>query len=384
MTASAVAVGAVLLLAAAPAQAADKGWELSALSVPAAHKISRGAGVTVAVIDSGVRTAHPVLAGRAAEGPDFLHETDQQESWYGDHGTSMASSVLDVAPEAKVLGLRAVRDRTDPDFVSWEQALAKPRPQDARALADAIRYAADAGVRVISLSLGSESPFAAYDTREAQAVQYALSKGIVVIAAAGNDGDGDNLVSYPAAYPGVIAVAASTPSKERARFSTVHSYVDVAAPGVSIWGATIASKGRASTQGTSSAGALTAGVAALIVARYPKLSARQVAAVLERTAGHPDRHDPRTGYGVIDAAKALRAAAPVAPEPYVLPVGAQGAGGHFGPGDDGTPRRVGQPLDVILLVVAGVLGLIAVTMIVGGWRLVVGGRRAAATSTTDS
>ncbi|WP_406044567.1 S8 family serine peptidase [Micromonospora sp. NBC_00898] len=371
-----VTVGTALVAVAAPAHAAGKGWELDARSVPAAHRLSRGAGITVAVIDTGVRTAHPVLAGRATEGPDFLHETDQKESWYGDHGTSMASHVLDVAPEAKVLGLRAIRDRTDPDYQSWQDALAKPQADSGRALAEAIRYAADADVRVISLSLGSESPFAPYDSEAAQAIQYAMSKGIVVIASAGNDGDGENLVSYPVAYPGVIGVAASTPSGARADFSTVHSYVDVAAPGVSIWGAKINSTGRASGQGTSPAGALTAGVAALVLAKYPKLSPRQVGALLERTASHPGRHDPRTGYGVVDAAAALRAAADVMPEPYVVPVSAQGAGAHFGPGDDGTPRRIGQPLEVTTLVVAGVLGLIALGMLLAGSLLVVSGRRA--------
>ncbi|MFD0786617.1 S8 family serine peptidase, partial [Micromonospora azadirachtae] len=361
---------------AAPAHAAGKGWELDALSVRAAHAISRGEGVTVAVIDSGIRTDHPVLDGRASEGPDFLGDNDQKESWYGAHGTAMSSSVLDVAPKAKVLGLRATRDLGDPDFQTWEESVANPKPGAPRPVRDAIRYATDHGAQVISLSLGSNNPFEPYRPDEARAIQYALSKGVVVIASLGNEGADENYVSYPAAYPGVIAVAASTPSGGRADFSSVHTYADVAAPGVDIWAASIRSEGRQSTEGTSPAGALTAGVAALIVAKYPKLAPRQVADILQSTASHPDRHDPKTGYGVVNAAKALRAAGKVKAQPYVLPVNAEGAGGHFGPGDDGTPRRVGQPIDVVVLVVAVVLGLVALGMILGGVLLVRGGRRA--------
>ncbi|MFD0969142.1 S8 family serine peptidase [Plantactinospora endophytica] len=369
-------IGTALLAFAAPARAADRGWELDALSVPAAHRISRGNGITVAVIDSGIRTRHPVLAGRATEGPDFLGETDQQESWYGRHGTTMASNVLDVAPAAKVLGLRAIRDDEDPDFKTWEQGLGKaPAENEVGALAKAIRHAADAGARVVSLSLGSDAPFSAYDGAELEAVQYAVAKGVVVIASAGNEGDEQNPVSYPVGYPGVIGVAASTPTGDRAPFSSVHSYVDVAAPGVQIWGARFDSTGRTSGQGTSQAGALTAGVAALLLAKYPKLAPQQVADLLKRTASHPGRHDPKTGYGVVDAARALRAAAKVEPQPFAL-VGTERAGGHFGPGDDGTPRRVGQPWEVATLTVAVVLGLIALAMVAGGFVLLASGRRA--------
>ncbi|MEO3747114.1 S8 family serine peptidase [Plantactinospora sp. B5E13] len=360
-------VGTVLLFSATPALAAGQGWELDALSVPAAHRISRGDGITVAVIDTGIRTEHPLLDGRATEGPDLLNETDQKESWYGQHGTIMASNVLDVAPDAKVLGLRAIRDTEDPDFETGIPGTT---------LARAIRQAADtAEVRVISLSLGTESLIGAYDADEMLAVQYALGKGIVVVAGAGNDARHLNQVSYPVGYPGVLGVAASTPTGARAPFSSVHSYVDVAAPGVQIWGAEFNSTGRKSGQGTSQATALTSGVAALILAKYPKLAPRQVVELLERTASHPDRHDPETGYGVIDAEKALRAAAKVKPQPFVM-VGKERAGEHFGPGDDGTPRRIAQPWDRTSVVVIGVFGLIALLMLVGGLLMVGSGRRA--------
>ncbi|MCF6526471.1 S8 family serine peptidase [Streptomyces sp. JJ36] len=373
----------LLLLASSPAASAAEGWELPALSVPAAHDVSKGEGVTVAVVDTGIRTDHPALRGRATEGPDFLGgKSDRDEPWYGKHGTSMASSVLDVAPEAEVLGLRTLRDEKDPQYQTWEESLKEGGdPEEAAALHQAIRHAVKAGADVVSMSLGSaDGAFSPYSESEARAVQYALSKGVVVVASAGNAGDvsrGDgNEVHYPAAYPGVVAVAAATPDGSRAVFSQVHSYNDVAAPGVQIHSADIAG-GRSPVQGTSSATALTSGVAALIVAKYPDLAPRQVEEVLQRTASTAEQgHDPRTGYGTVDAAAALQAAAKLTPEKPALPVTEKGAGVHFGPGDDGTPPRteVGRnPEDTTAAAVIGGPGLVAVVI---GVLLAVSGARA--------
>ncbi|MEU5721283.1 S8 family serine peptidase [Micromonospora sp. NPDC047738] len=369
-----------------PAFAAPNGWELAAMSVPAAHKISKGEGVTVAVIDTGIRTDHKALRGRATEGTDFLGETDQNESWYGRHGTSMASSVLDVAPAAKVLGLRAIRDDEDPDFQTWLEQMEsygenpEKEKREGLALERAIRAATDQGAKVISMSLGSESGFASYVDDQAEAIAYALSKGVVVIAAAGNEGDELNELSYPAAYPGVIAVGAATPQGTRAEFSQVHNYVDVVTPGVEIYSAYM-SGGRKKVQGTSSATALAAGVAALIVSKYPDLSPRQVEQLLQRTAStHRKGHNPQTGYGMVDAEAALRAAAGLKPGTAALPVGKQGAGGHFGPGDDGTPQRIGQPWDRAYLVIGGIGGGLGLLGLAVGLFLFLAGRRAAARS----
>ncbi|MEJ3749694.1 S8 family serine peptidase [Actinomycetes bacterium KLBMP 9797] len=368
----AVVCGVVALPA--PAMAAPNGWELAAMSVPAAQKISKGAGVTVAVIDSGIRTDHAALKGRATEGPDFLGENDQNASYYGDHGTAMASNVLDVAPAAKVLGLRASRDTEDPEFDSW---LGSMRDENRKGgMAGAIQAAVKSGAQVISLSLGSE--LGIYSSEEAAVIAQALAAGVVVVASAGNEGDEVNELSYPAAYPGVIAVGASTPQGRRATFSQVHNYVDVAAPGVEINAASIKG-GRAKIQGTSPAGALTAGVAALVVAKYPDLSPRQVEQVLQRTAStYRKGHNPQTGYGVVNADAALKAAARLKPESAALPVGAQGVGSHFGPGDDGTPAKIGQPWDAAYLVVGGISAGIALFCLAVGLLLVLSGRRAAA------
>ncbi|MBA4864413.1 S8 family serine peptidase [Streptomyces sp. PSKA54] len=350
------------------------------MSVPAAHASSEGEGVTVAVLDTGIRTDHPALKGRAKEGPDFLQEDDQSESWYGDHGTSMASSVLDVAPEAKVLGLRVIRDPDDPDYQTPDEVTGQGGSRDnSHGLSQAITYATDHGADVISLSLGSGSVWDTYDEEQAKAIEYALSKGVVVLAALGNEGNvergEENQVSYPAAYPGVISVAASVPGGSRAPFSSVHSYADIAAPGVVINAADYRSSGRKPVQGTSSACALAAGVSALIVSKYPDLPPRQVAQVLEGTASHASRgHSVETGYGVINAHAALRAAAKLTPEKPVA-IGKAGAGVHFGPGDDGTPQMVTYGLDPEYFAIAAGGALTGLLAILGGLWLFRSGRR---------
>ncbi|WP_159002091.1 S8 family serine peptidase [Streptomyces sp. NRRL B-3229] len=352
--------------------APPQGWELPAMSVPAAHAISKGEGVTVAVIDTGIRTDHPELKGRATEGPDFLKANDKSQPWYGGHGTAMASSVLDVAPRAKVLGLRVVREEDDPNYQGG-------RLSNPDALSQAIAYATDHGADVISMSIGSRKSFGGYQVGDLKAIDYALSKGVTILGAVGNLGDKraghDNAISYPSAYPGVITVAASTQDGSRASFSSVHSYIDIAAPGVAINEADSRSSGRTSGGGTSAACALAAGVSALIVSKYPDLTPHQVETVLERTASHATRgYSAETGYGVINAEAALQAAAKLTPEKEVT-IGETGTGLHFGPGDDGTPKTYSQGVDSAMVGVSAVGALITLLLLLGGFWLFKGSRR---------
>ncbi|MFF7525613.1 S8 family serine peptidase [Streptomyces pseudovenezuelae] len=365
---------ATLTLSAAPTASAapPQGWELSTMSVPAAHAISQGEGVTVAVIDTGIRTDHPVLKGRATEGPDFLKTNDKSQPWYGEHGTAMASSVLDVAPQAKVLGLRVIREEDDPNYQGG-------RMSNPDAVSQAITYATDHGADVISMSIGSRTLLDSYEVKDLKAIDYALSKGVTLLGAVGNLGDKraghDNAISYPSAYPGVITVAASTQDGSRASFSSVHSYIDIAAPGVAIDEADSRSSGRTSGEGTSAACALAAGVSALIVSKYPDLTPRQVEAVLERTASHAARgYSAETGYGVINAEAALQAAAKLTPEKKVV-VGETGTDLHFGPGDDGTPKTYSQGVDSFKVGVSAVGALITLILMIGGFWLFKSGRR---------
>ncbi|MFJ8786873.1 S8 family serine peptidase [Streptomyces sp. NPDC102476] len=368
LLAGVLAAASVSTASADPAQ----GWELPAMSVPAAHAISQGEGVTVAVVDTGIRTDHPVLKDRATEGPDFLQANDKHESWYGEHGTAMASSVLDIAPKTKILGLRVVRDEDDPNYQGGKMS-------NPDALSQAIIYATDHGADVISMSIGSRTLLNSYDEKALKAIDYALSKGVVLLGAVGNLGDksegGDNAISYPSAYPGVITVAASTPDGSRASFSSVHSYVDIAAPGVAIYEADSRSSGRTSGEGTSTACALAAGVSALIVSKYPDLAPRQVEKVLEETASHASRgYSAETGYGVINAKAALQAAAELTPEKKVA-IGETGTGLHFGPGDDGTPKTYSQGVDFFKVGVAAVGALTTLLFMLGGFWLFKSGRR---------
>ncbi|MHA6620656.1 S8 family peptidase [Pseudonocardia sp. DLS-67] len=341
-----LAVAALTLGSPATAWAQEPGWELEAMSVPAAWSASRGAGITVAVVDTGIQVDHEALAGRAEEGPDQLGGADPGAPGYGTHGTAMASQVLDVAPEARVLGLRVITDEAE-DAAGTEAG---------NPVAAGILAAVDAGVGVISLSLGTrEFQLIKYSDGVAAAINDAAAKGIVVVAGAGNEAETTNEVSYPANNAGVIAVGASDRSGRHASFSNVHSYVDVLAPGEGVSAADVTTGGRSAVDGTSSSTAYVAGIAALLKSARPELAGRQVEQVLRETASRHGRgHDPSTGYGAVDAAAALEAAGELAPQPALLPAAPHTGPGHLGPGDDGIPPGVAQPVDTEGLVVAGI------------------------------
>jgi len=336
----AVAVGSAGLTV-APAEAATSAaggsaWAQAdaALSLPAAHALSVGRGVTVAVVDTGVSASVPGLRGQVIEGPQYVTGGTLDGGW-GIHGTEMASDVLHVAPGARILSVRVLADNgggTD-------------RAKDP--VASGIRYAAQHGAKVITLSLGnSEGAFGSYDRYEAAAVQYAVARGerLVVLAAAGNNASpapagfvsgassGEDDESFPAGFTPVIGVGAVTSAGQHAYFSTVHSYVSVSAPGISVPG--ISSDGRLfSDTGTSPACALTAGVAALILSRYPHLAPLQVATALEHGVARPGAPwNPLVGYGSVDAAAALRAAAVLRPAPSSQPPVAYHGPAYFGQG----------------------------------------------------
>jgi hypothetical protein len=303
----------------------------------------------------------------------MLGENDRDQPYYGRHGTAMASSVLDVAPKAKVLGIRVTRDDGDPAYSA--DPAAAPDPVTGTALLRGIQQAAAAGAGVISMSLGDgQTVLSEYDDDTANAIAEANARGIVVIASAGNEAEDLNGISYPAAFAGVIAVGAGTPGGKRADFSQVHDYVDVLAPGVDIDAADI-NGGRSPGKGTSPAAALTAGAAALIRSAYPGLSAGQVEKALETSASHYSAgHDPQTGYGEIDAAAALNAARGMAPGEMIPAATGYTGPEHFGPGDDGTPRATHVPFNWEYVAIAMVGIVLGAMMILFGIRLFRGSR----------
>ncbi|MGW2147801.1 S8 family serine peptidase [Nonomuraea bangladeshensis] len=320
--AAGAAVGA-LLLGAPPAYPDDvrsgQRQVIETLELQKAWQVTKGAGATVAVLDSGVDPGHRDLTGSVRTGKDFtaganppgvpprrLHGTYMASLIAGHgHGPAGKRGIIGVAPEADVLSVRVILEDEEPGFREFNTA---ERFEDV--VARGIRYAVDEGVDVINLSISKELATA----KERAAVRYAISKGVVLVAAAGNEGDRKLMrdyapYSYPAAFPGVVAVGATDRRLRRAAFSNWNPSVQVAAPGVDIMGAGPGDEywvGR----GTSQATALVSGVVALIKARHPRMSPPLVAQAL--TAGALDRppggYDTSTGFGVVSAAKALSAA----------------------------------------------------------------------------
>ncbi|POG46844.1 type VII secretion-associated serine protease mycosin [Streptomyces sp. ZL-24] len=372
------AAAALALTPAAPAHAdaiRDQQWALAALHTDRAWQTTKGAGITVAVLDTGVDGSHPDLVGQVLPGKDLVGfgATRGDSSW-ALHGTAMAGiiagrgngpgradGVLGIAPEVKILPVRVILESKDP-------ARAKARKTRGTALADGIRWAADNGADVINLSLGDDSESAHPDPGEDSAIQYALSKGISVVASAGNGGEKGDRISYPAAYPGVIAVAAVDEYGTHASFSTRRWYATVSAPGVDIVVAN--PDGHYYIEwGTSAAAAFVSGAVALVRAAHPGLDPAQIKKLLADTARDaPDggRDDAR-GYGMVDPAEAIEAGSRLRPGD----LGAQAApAGHrekyFGPGltpppADDDPVNWAAPL-------AGGLGAALLAAAVVLWR----------------
>ncbi|MGW7418424.1 type VII secretion-associated serine protease mycosin, partial [Streptomyces sp. NPDC054863] len=292
-TASALTVAALVVLPVPAAHAdtiRDKQWGLAALHTQEAWRTTKGAGMTVAVLDTGVDDRHPDLRGNVLKGNDLVGfgARSGDRSW-ARHGTAMASiiaghghgpgrgdGVLGIAPEAKILPVRVILEGGDP-------ARDKARESRGNALAKGIRWAVDQGADVINLSLGDDSESAHPEAEEDAAVQYALGKGVVVVASAGNGGEKGDHISYPAAYPGVIAVTAVDEAGTHASFSTRRWYATVAAPGDDI---VIADPDRSYYEGwgTSAAAAFASGAVALVRAAHPDLPPAEIKRLLAKTA----------------------------------------------------------------------------------------------------
>ncbi|TKT02527.1 type VII secretion-associated serine protease mycosin [Streptomyces lasalocidi] len=300
-----VALAALMLLGsgATPASAGstrDKQWFLDAMQAEAMWQTSTGKGITVAVIDTGVDPDNPDLKGRVLDGRDFAppSRSGDEHTDYNGHGTGMAGLIagtgaydggngaFGLAPEALILPVRM----PDADDVS---PFAVPAY-----FVKAIRYAADAGARVINISMtgGANSPDLA------KAVAYALSKGSLVFAAAGNDAEQGTHIAYPAATPGVVGVAAVGKNLRRTAVSQYGPQVDMAAPGEDLVHACGGKTGLCETSGTSDATALASASAALIWSVHPDWTNNQVLRVMLNTLGAPTdgaKRNDSIGYGIV-------------------------------------------------------------------------------------
>ncbi|MFI0410735.1 S8 family serine peptidase [Actinomadura sp. 3N508] len=262
--------------------------------------ITKGNGVTVAVIDTGVQANLPELQGVVVPGAnaeDGTGDGKQDLDRFGSgHGTAMASLIaaqgsgtgmLGVAPEAKILPIYA---HSNPGY------------------GKGIRLAADRGAQVINLSQAIAGP-CPRDLQES--IAYALGKDAVVVAGAGNDGNGANSSNSPANCKGVLSVGAVDPKFNPWEKTQRQSYVTVAAPGEN----TLAVFGDGKIHyggGTSAATALTSGAIALIRAKHPDMKNREVVRQLIASAKDiaEKGRDNRTGYGIIRPYRPLAGQAP--------------------------------------------------------------------------
>jgi type VII secretion-associated serine protease mycosin len=312
---AATAVAVPVLPAPASAAPAPKPnprqWYLTAWQVErAVWPISQGEGVTVAIVDTGVDDGdnHPEMRGGVVlPGVDISEsevDSDGRDDVNG-HGTQMGMFVAARGIGGGAAGL-APKSTILPVKVSIRLDTHK-----------GIRWAADNGAKVINLSVGHPAFDGSCSEGLQDAIDHAIERDVVVVAAAGNDGNGANNTEEPSACPGVLAVGAVDRSDRPWAKTQRKPYVAVAAPGADVpmrdyngnW---------VQTSGTSNAAAFVSGLVALVRAKFPDASAREVVQRVIATArdvGRPG-HDETTGYGVIDPARALTEEVPAdAPNP---------------------------------------------------------------------
>lgn len=289
----------------------DKEYWLSDYGFTQAWKITKGAGVKVAVIDTGIDSTHPDLVNAVSLGVDistlnaYVEQSPVQD--FGFHGTMVASllagrghgkniGVIGTAPEAELI---SVAMRFDIETPTTDQQIAS-----------AIHYAVDAGAKVINLSLTRNSKDwpALWD----EVFQYAFDHDVVVVAAAGNRAGGTEQVGAPATIPGVLVVAGVDRNAQVSnQASTEGLTIAVAAPATDLVSAYPGGEYKI-WSGTSGAAPIVSGLVALVRAKYPNLDANNVINRVISTATKMDDqpYSNQFGYGLIDPVGALTADLP--------------------------------------------------------------------------
>jgi hypothetical protein len=302
---------ALLFLAAVPTTAlaaADplrgRQWGLDMIESDPAHGVTRGAGATVAIVDSGVRANHPDLAGRLLPGHDFVDDdgTPQDGDGHGTHVSGIVAANADngvgissVAPGAMVMPIRVLDDS---GAGSVEDVAA------------GIDFAVSSGADVINLSLGQEVPLIGSDPNFEAAIDRALGRGVVVVAASGNNGL--PVCEQPSAEGRLLCVGAVDRRGMRSFFSSFGSGLAVVAPGGS--GLPVTDENVLSTwndggyeelAGTSQAAPFVSGVAALLVSRGLRGKAAADRVVATAKDAGPAGPDAQYGAGIVNALAAV-------------------------------------------------------------------------------
>ncbi|MHB9858677.1 S8 family serine peptidase [Streptomyces sp. YIM S03343] len=289
-----------------PAAVADetqsRQWYLDAMKAQDLWNVSTGKGITVAVIDTGVNADTDSLKGQVIlPGVDVTGKAGGATEDSDGHGTSMAEliagtgksgGIKGIAPATKILPIRTPYGK---------EVLTK-----GNLLAKAIHAAADSNAAIINISAGTDVNV----NGGIEAVQYARSKGKLIIASVGNGAQDVNDIDYPAQYPGVVGIAATDENGNVAKFSEHGDYVDLASPGVDVpvWCDSTFTSYCDKAAGTSQAAAIASGSAALIWAAHPDWTANQVLRVMIDTAGRDwPKNAPSVylGYGTIRPAQVL-------------------------------------------------------------------------------
>jgi type VII secretion-associated serine protease mycosin len=278
-------------------------WWLDSMQASTMWKTSTGSGITVAVIDSGVKADHPDLKGKVLQGKNFSPLAGGATTDVDGHGTGMASLIVGtgkgwdgqgmvgLAPGTKVLPVRVVgqgdnQATEDADF--------------ARQLSAAVRYAADSDAKILSISMGQQEN----EPNVSSAISYALAKGKLIVASSGNNALRGNIAEYPGAFSGVVDVGSVDQHAKIAAYSQYGSQVVLSAPGENVHTACLNSSGYCLTGGTSDATAIVSASAALLWSVHPSWTANQIIRVLmdttsDSTNGQPAAQDPHYGYGIV-------------------------------------------------------------------------------------
>lgn len=281
-------------------------YALDAVGLPAAHLLSTGDGVVVAVLDTGVQLDHPALKTSLVPGRDVVQGDNlAAESANGldddgdgtidegaGHGTHVAGIVHQVAPGARIMPVRVLDDEGSGSL--WQAA-------------EGILWAASHGAQVINTSFGTHGSAGVLK----DAVAQVTADGVLVVGAAGNDGKDRTM--YPAAADGALAVASVGPGDVASTFTNRGRWIDVAAPGETIHSTFAFPAGSwAANSGTSMATPFVTGEAALVLARRPAATPAEVTRVITSTAAPVDAANPRLrgelGSGRINAAAAVASA----------------------------------------------------------------------------